>query len=169
MARAAPSNFRHCDVARAIRAARTAFRFVAGWVHGGRPVSTAPVMRTMDDAAAALSISRRRLVQWLAQHPTDEVGVPFYVPNGNRKLFSDTDITRIIAFRRELEARRLMGGRKTMPRPSGWKLELPESKTTMVGPRDLPRDQARKQEHWNSRRADGEAHSRHVEATGGTW
>src|SRR5262245_60011600 len=66
---------------------------------------TAP--HTMDEAASELGMSRRKLQDWLAEHPVDSAGLPYYVPNGNRKLFSADDIGRINLARREREARRI--------------------------------------------------------------
>jgi hypothetical protein len=68
----------------------------------------APTMLlTMDEAADALCMSRRSLQDWLADYPVDSAGIPFYVPNGNRKLFAPSDIARILAAKREKEARRI--------------------------------------------------------------
>src|SRR5262249_41282755 len=70
-------------------------------------VSTGPLLLTMDEAAIRLRSSRRSLQDWLAAHPTDPAGVPYYVPNGRRKLFAEADIARILAAKREDEARRI--------------------------------------------------------------
>jgi len=42
---------------------------------------------TMDEAADNLRVSRRWLEYWLAAHPVDTTGNPFYVPMGRRKTF----------------------------------------------------------------------------------
>jgi hypothetical protein len=62
---------------------------------------------TLDEAAADLRVSRRWLEYWLADHPVDAAGTPFYVPMGRRKTFELTDIARIRACIREEEKCRL--------------------------------------------------------------
>ena len=62
---------------------------------------------TLDEAAQALRVSRRWLEYWLAAHPVDAAGSPFYVPMGRRKTFEQNDIARIRACIREEERCRL--------------------------------------------------------------
>ena len=62
---------------------------------------------TIDEAADELRVSRRWLEIWLAGHPVDAAGTPFYVPMGRRKTFEEADISRIRAVRREEERCRL--------------------------------------------------------------
>src|SRR6266403_3947347 len=62
---------------------------------------------TMDEAADELLVSRRWLEYWLADHPVDATGTPFYVPMGRRKTFEQNDIARIRACIREEERCRL--------------------------------------------------------------
>src|SRR5216684_1360054 len=62
---------------------------------------------TFDQAAAELLVSRRWLEYWLADHPVDATGTPFYVPMGRRKTFEQNDIARIRACIREEERCRL--------------------------------------------------------------
>src|ERR1700748_3747394 len=69
----------------------------------------------IDEAAAELRVSRRWLEIWLADHPTDATGNPFYVPMGRSKTFEESDIARIRAVRREEERCRLhsIGAQRT--------------------------------------------------------
>lgn len=54
-------------------------------------------LMTMDEAAEVLRVSRRSLQEIIKRHP-------FYVPNGNRKLFTEADLMAILAgLRREVE------------------------------------------------------------------
>jgi hypothetical protein len=62
---------------------------------------------TLAEAAAELRKSKRWLQEWLSKHPVDETGTPFYVPMGRSKTFEEADISRIRAFMREEERRRL--------------------------------------------------------------
>lgn len=62
---------------------------------------------TIVEAAQILGWSRRSLQVFLRDNPCDDAGVPFYYPNGNRKLFTGRDVERIRAFTREQERRRL--------------------------------------------------------------
>ena len=64
-------------------------------------------MLTIDEAAKELRVSRRWLEYWLADHPVDAAGTPFYVPMGRRKKFTATDIERMLAHMRDLERVRL--------------------------------------------------------------
>lgn len=61
---------------------------------------------TLCEAADALRVSKRWLQYWLADHPVDSAGMPFYVPMGRNKTFEEADITRIrAAIRREEQCR----------------------------------------------------------------
>src|ERR1700682_1386619 len=62
---------------------------------------------TFDQAAAELLVSRRWLEYWLADHPVDAAGTPFYVPMGRKKTFEQNDIARIREVIREEERWRL--------------------------------------------------------------
>jgi hypothetical protein len=70
------------------------------------PDVTTPAL-TFSEAASALRVSRRWLEYWLAAHPVDAGGNPFYVPMGRRKTFEPNDIARIRACIREEERCRL--------------------------------------------------------------
>src|ERR1035437_215871 len=65
----------------------------------------------MDSAAHALGWGRRSLQEFLKNTPADKAGTPYYYPNGNRKLFTERDIERIRAARREEERCRLNSSR----------------------------------------------------------
>jgi len=62
---------------------------------------------TIKEAAAELRVSQQWLKYWLAEHPVDVAGVPFYIPMGSRKKFEPQDLDRIRAHMRALEAARL--------------------------------------------------------------
>lgn len=62
---------------------------------------------TLDEASAELRKTPRWLKEWLAKHPVDADGVPFYVPLGRTKTFENADIARIRAAVRESERCRL--------------------------------------------------------------
>ena len=62
---------------------------------------------TFTEAADELRVSERWLRYWLAEHPVDAAGVPFYIPMGRRKTFEPSDIDRIRSFIRDLERVRL--------------------------------------------------------------
>src|SRR5713226_5014896 len=66
---------------------------------------------TLSEAATELRKSRRWLQTWLALHPADAAGVPFYAPLGRTKTFSDSDLERIRATAREEERCRLNSSR----------------------------------------------------------
>src|ERR1035437_6764887 len=66
----------------------------------------------MDSAAHALGWGRRSLQEFLKNTPADKAGTPYYYPNGNRKLFTERDIERIRAARREEERCRLNSSRR---------------------------------------------------------
>jgi hypothetical protein len=64
-------------------------------------------MLTIKEAADELVVSRRWLEYWLADHPVDAAGFPFYVQTGRSKKFALTDIERMLAHMRDLERARL--------------------------------------------------------------
>src|SRR5712692_7611400 len=66
---------------------------------------------TLSEAATELRKSRRWLQTWLALHPADAAGVPFYAPLGRTKTFSVSDLERIRAAAREEERCRLNSSR----------------------------------------------------------
>jgi hypothetical protein len=55
---------------------------------------------TLEEAAKKLRWGKRKLQHFLAIHPTDDRGVPFYFANGNRKLLAEKDLDRIVDFLR---------------------------------------------------------------------
>jgi hypothetical protein len=61
----------------------------------------------MKDAAERLGVSKWWLQKFLRQHPVDRAGVPFYVPFGNRKRFTERDLERILEMNRSAEKDRL--------------------------------------------------------------
>ena len=62
---------------------------------------------TFEQACQELHVKERWLRYWLAAHPVDASGTPFYVPTGRRKTFEPNDIVRIRACLREEEKCRL--------------------------------------------------------------
>lgn len=52
-------------------------------------------MLTLAQAAAEIGVSKRWLQYWLAEHPVDGAGLPFYVPVGCHKRFERSDCERI--------------------------------------------------------------------------
>ena len=66
------------------------------------------------DAAQRIGVSRRWLREFLRQHPTDKVGIPFYVPVGNRKRFTERDLERILEANRESEKEKLLSSHVTV-------------------------------------------------------
>jgi len=56
---------------------------------------------TMAEAGRELRKSRRWLQAWLANHPTDAWGNPYYTPVGRTKTLDDNDLARIRAALRE--------------------------------------------------------------------
>jgi hypothetical protein len=82
----------------------------------------------MNEAAAQLRKSRRWLQGWLANHPVDQFGQPFYSPFGRTKTFDDSDLARIRKAAREDERCRLSSFHRTQP-PSH----------QLLGTRALPR------------------------------
>jgi hypothetical protein len=77
-----------------------------------------PPLLTIEEAAAKLCTTKRRLRSWLYEHPTDAAGEPFFKLFGRTKLFDEEDLARILKASTE----------KKHPRP--WK-SLPA--------RDVPR------------------------------
>lgn len=55
--------------------------------------------RTLDEAAIALRVTRRWLLDWLRSHPVDTHGRPYHTGTRRNKLFSEQHITRIDAAR----------------------------------------------------------------------
>jgi DNA-binding transcriptional MerR regulator len=60
------------------------------------------------NAAERLGVSKRWLQKFLRQHPVDRAGVPFYVPFGSRKRFTEKDLERILEMNRNAEIDRLL-------------------------------------------------------------
>ena len=81
---------------------------------GLRGVGWAPMspVYTLDEAAAQLHKSKRWLQYWLLDHPADKHGQPFYVPLGRTKVFTDSDLARILAACIEDERCRLNSSRQ---------------------------------------------------------
>jgi hypothetical protein len=90
-------------------------------------------MLTIIEAAAELRVSRRWLEYWLAANPVDTDGIPFYVPTGRSKKFAPTDIERMLAHMRDLEAARLGPGVRRMVTPSGWDGVSPKMMAVILG------------------------------------
>ena len=74
-----------------------------------------PLTYNIKDAAERLGVSRRWLREFLREHPTDKAGVPFYVPIGNRKRFTERDLERILEATREAEKELLSSRSKIYP------------------------------------------------------
>jgi hypothetical protein len=51
----------------------------------------------LTQAAAELGVKRRWLMEWLRGRPCDRGGVPFYRIAGKEKLFTESDLKRILA------------------------------------------------------------------------
>jgi hypothetical protein len=77
-----------------------------------------PVVLTLEEAATRLRIGLRGFRDWINMHPTDSAGAPLYFTNGNRKLFTERDIERIIQELRNQEQRRLVSLRPAAKRRS---------------------------------------------------
>jgi hypothetical protein len=60
------------------------------------------------NAAERLGVSKRWLQKFLRQNPVDRAGVPFYVPFGSRKRFTEKDLERILEMNRNAEKDRLL-------------------------------------------------------------
>jgi Helix-turn-helix domain len=69
--------------------------------------SAVPLTYNIKDAAERLGVSKWWLQKFLRQHPVDKAGVPFYVPIGNRKRFTERDLERILEMNRSAEKDRL--------------------------------------------------------------
>jgi len=67
-----------------------------------------PLTYDIKDAAERLGVSKWWLQKFLRQHPVDSAGVPFYVPIGNRKRFTERDLERILETNRNAEKDRLL-------------------------------------------------------------
>ena len=67
-----------------------------------------PLTYDIKNAAQRLGVSKRWLQKFLRQHPVDKAGVPFYVPFGNRKRFTELDLERILEMNRNAEKDRLL-------------------------------------------------------------
>src|SRR6185312_13774454 len=108
---------------------------------------------TLAQAATEIGVSKRWLQYWLADHPVDGAGIPFYIPVGRNKRFEPSDIGRIKATIREVERCRLhsigaagstiiaerlalvakgssCGGRAPRPTKTSRRVRLPRSKPT---------------------------------------
>src|SRR5437899_577584 len=58
---------------------------------------TKPLAMSLDTVAARLDIGRRWLLEWLWRNPADANGTPYYRKAGRTKLFTETDVARILA------------------------------------------------------------------------
>ena len=67
-----------------------------------------PLTYNIKGAAERLGVSKWWLQKFLRQHPVDKAGVPFYVPIGNRKRFTELDLERILEMKRNVEKDRLL-------------------------------------------------------------
>src|ERR1700686_4613791 len=99
---------------------------------------------TLSEAATELRKSRRWLQAWLALHPADAAGVPFYAPLGRTKTFSDSDLDRIRATAREEERCRLTSSRPARARLRTTPSAAPTSESTLSELRALPTSNSRK-------------------------
>ena len=86
----------------------------------------------MTTAARALGWSRRSLQEFIKNTPTDKAGTPFYYPNGNRKLFTERDIERISAYRREEERCRLSSSRRARASRRSTTAAAPTSESLLI-------------------------------------
>ena len=77
------------------------------------------------DAAQRLGVSRRWLREFLREHPADKAGIPFYVPIGNRKRFTERDLERILDANRETE-KELLSSRTSVFRISTFRDQATE-------------------------------------------
>ena len=75
------------------------------------------------DAAGRLGVSKWWLQKFLRQHPVDRAGVPFYVPIGNRKRFTERDLERILEMNRNAEKDRLLSA---LAIDTDWQHKVPE-------------------------------------------
>jgi hypothetical protein len=75
------------------------------------------------DAAGRLGVSKWWLQKFLRQHPVDRAGVPFYVPIGNRKRFTERDLERILEMNRNAEKDRLLSA---LAIDADWQHKVPE-------------------------------------------
>lgn len=75
----------------------------------------------MVEAAKRLGCSRRWLQDWLAHHPVDYRGKPFYSPVGHKKRFTDEDLNRILDALKDQKLERMGRSaelfRRAMPLP----------------------------------------------------
>ena len=67
-----------------------------------------PLTYNSKDAAKRIGVSRLWLRKFLRQNPVDKAGIPFYVPVGNRKRFTERDLERILEANREAEKEKLL-------------------------------------------------------------
>ena len=74
-----------------------------------------PLTYNVKDAAQRLGVSKRWLREFLREHPADKAGIPFYVPFGNRKRFTERDLERILESNRETEKELLSSSAKVYP------------------------------------------------------
>jgi hypothetical protein len=77
------------------------------------------------DAALRLGVSRQWLRQFLREHPADKSGIPFYIPIGNRKRFTERDLERILEANRETE-KELLSSRTSVFRISTFRDQATE-------------------------------------------
>ena len=71
-------------------------------------VALFPLTYNIKDAAERLGVSKWWLQKFLRQNPVDKAGVPFYVPIGNRKRFTEIDLERILEMNRTAEKDKLL-------------------------------------------------------------
>ena len=80
------------------------------YVEGG----VVPLTYNSKDAAQRIGVSKRWLREFVRQHPSDKAGIPFYVPVGNRKRFTERDLERILDANREAEKEKLLSSHVTV-------------------------------------------------------
>ena len=70
-----------------------------------------PLTYNVRDAADRLGVSKHWLREFLRRRPADDAGVPFYVPIGSRKRFTERDLERILEASRDTEKDKLLSAR----------------------------------------------------------
>src|SRR5215212_3995585 len=98
----------------------------------------------MAEAAEALRKKRRWLQAWLAKHPMDAWGNPYYAPVGRTKTFDDNDLARIRAALREEERCRLSSLTPAQGKRLTTRVEVRTEESTLNALRSLLRSKKQK-------------------------